>query len=165
MNDRDLLKSTLKNELAILTHLPAKQEFTLLAAVQHFGEQRYRGKPVRAALCIASGNESPRGFRVRTAAGSIVAWMEVGQDVLNDSMELAGEAVLPAPPEVISSCAARLSVWADDRIGLETFHWFASEMSLRFGALHYDHFAKHWLSNEASVKDFAELGSRRASRY
>jgi hypothetical protein len=132
---------------SVLALLPESSDFTLDAAVAHFGSVAYRTFQLRAELAAVVGQPQPSGFRVFYEAWSIVAWLETDPDVLTESREMAEGDDLPAPAEVIAGCSRRLSVWSDEDPDLEFAHYFEEfldELRHRFGAFIKDYVLGGW---------------------
>jgi hypothetical protein len=97
----------------VIALIPEASDFSLDAAVAHFGALR-KGR-LLAELATAKGKRKPSGFRVSFGDWSVVAWLESGEEVLVDSQELATTRKgRPAKAEVIAACSRRLSVWSDE---------------------------------------------------
>ena len=128
----------------VLALLPESSDFTLDAAVAHFGRHRFgnRGRTLlRAELAVPPGKRKPAGFRVFFGEWAVVAWLESGRGVRSESKEFAADDDLPAPPEVIAGCSRRLSVWSDPDDGFlysDEFTEVTKQLRVRFGALILD---------------------------
>jgi hypothetical protein len=125
----------------VLALLPESSDFTLEAAVAHFGKVRLGKGTLRAELATSEGKRKPSGFRVFFGGWAVVAWLESGKGVLSESEEFAEEDDLPAPAKVIAACSRRLSVWSDeDENGdyTDEFNEYADELRERFGAFILD---------------------------
>jgi hypothetical protein len=136
------------NRLKMLTHIPADSDFSLNAAIEHFQAASFADTRLQSELTTGLSGGVPSGFRVWFDHWSIVSWLEQGEEVLVDSEVLSHQAGLRVPPSVIAACSLRLSVWSDPGITPEReewFRWFAEQLSDRFAAIHYDHFAQKWL--------------------
>src|SRR5262245_51862086 len=104
---------------SVLALLPESSDFTLEAAVEHFGKRRWGKDKGRAELAVPKGKRKPAGFRVFYGSWAVVAWLESGKGVLSESQDIAEEDDLPAPAAEIAACSRRLSVWSDKDPDLE----------------------------------------------
>src|SRR6266496_2023013 len=93
------------NRYEVIALIPATSDFSLEKAVAHFGSLSFRKVRVRSELAKAEGESSFTGFLVWYGDWSIVAWLDSAPGVLADSQDSVDEEPLPAPPEIIASCA------------------------------------------------------------
>jgi hypothetical protein len=103
--------------------VPASSDFTPERAALHYagltftqyrrGEAVFLNEPVRAE--VLSGGLEPylTGFRVWYGPWSVVAWLDASADAAQDNRDRSEEPGLPAAPEVIAGCPARLSIQSD----------------------------------------------------
>ncbi|MBM3980794.1 MAG: hypothetical protein FJ304_11010 [Planctomycetes bacterium] len=130
----------------VLALLPESSDFTLDAALAHFGKLRF-GKKLKAELATLKGRRKPSGFRVDYGGWSVYAFLESGKDVLSESREFAEDEDLPAPADVIAGCSRRLSVWSDEDEEADysdhIMH-FTDELRERFGAFILDFVNGGW---------------------
>jgi hypothetical protein len=125
----------------VLALLPGRSDFSLDAAVAHFGKVEFGKVKLRAELATTEGKQEPSGFRVFYGDWAVVAWLESGKGVLSESREFAEEEDLPAPVEVIAGCSRWLSVWSDEDEGgnyTDEFNEFTDVLRERFGAFIFD---------------------------
>lgn len=133
-----------------LALIPESSDFSLEAALSHFASVSYPKFTLRTELAAAPGAQLPGGFRVIYPVNpdwSIVSWLETGPDVLAESVEMAQEAHLPAPAEVIAACSRRLSVWSDedpDQDWAHLFEEYLEELRGRFGVYVKDNVLGGW---------------------
>jgi hypothetical protein len=127
--------------------VPASSDFTPQRAVEHYSGltfSQYRGQrpvfrdePVRAE--VLSGGLAPylTGFRVWYGPWSVVAWLDASEDAAQDNRDLSEDPGLPAPPEVIAGCPARLSIRSDadspDFDNSDRFTEYTEQLRERFG--------------------------------
>jgi hypothetical protein len=127
--------------------LPETSDFTVEAAIAHFGKLRFGKEKIQAEPASPRGKRKFPGFRVLFGDWAVSVWLESGDSVLVDSADIAEGDDLPASAEVIASCARRLAVISDkdskliyaDHIGL-----VMDELRERFGAFNYDHVQDEW---------------------
>jgi hypothetical protein len=138
--------------------LPASSDFTLDRAVRHFaslsfnqlacGDAIVKNEPVRAELAILVGKQEPSGFKVYYGNWAVAAWLDMGEDVLQDSRYLAEKSDLPGPAEVIAGCSRRLWVCSDrddpDFDNSDQFTHYVAELRGRFGAFIQDYVNGGW---------------------
>ena len=138
--------------------IPASSDFTPERAVRHYswlrftqylrGEPVFLDEPVRAELL--SGGLAPysTGFRVWYGPWSVEAWLDVSADAVQDNHDRSEEPGLPAPPEVIATCPARLSIRSDvDAPGYENsdrFTEYTDQLRMRFGVFLLDFVNGGW---------------------
>jgi hypothetical protein len=130
---------------SVLALLPPSSDFTLEAAVAHFGNVDPKFKQ-RAELAKSPAGQVT-GFRVFYQEWAIVAWLETDPTVLAESREMADGDDLPAPAEVIASCDRRLSIWSDEDPDFELAHLFEEFITAlreRFGAFIKDYVMGGW---------------------
>jgi hypothetical protein len=125
----------------VLALLPESSDFTIPAAVAHFDQRRQGRTLLRAEPAVADAASRPTGFRVFFGGWAVVGWLDDGPSVRTDSEDLATEAGLPGPAEVIAGCSRCLSIWSDaDPTGDHSDDMTAlgDQLRERFGAFVYD---------------------------
>jgi hypothetical protein len=135
------------NMYEVIALIPATGDFSLEKAVAHFGSLSFRKVRIRSELAKAEDDTSFTGFRLWYGDWSIVAGLDDAQGVLEDSQDLVHEEPLPAPPEIIASCAKRLCVWSDedpDGNHSDEITHFTDELRNRFGMFIYDNVNGGW---------------------
>src|SRR5262245_9719571 len=120
--------------------LPETSDFTVEAAITHFGKMRWGKMKVRAEAAPPRGRQKFPGFRV-VFDWAVSAWLESGHSVLADSGDIAERDDLPAPAEVIANCGRRLAVISDKDLKFDYADQMAEvtdQLRERFGAFIYD---------------------------
>jgi hypothetical protein len=78
----------------------------------------------------------------------VVAWLDASPDVAEDNRYLSEEPGLPAPPEVIAGCPARLSIYSDvdapEFDNSDQFTEYTDNLRQRFGVLLLDNVNGGW---------------------
>jgi len=131
----------------VLALIPPASDFSLDKATEYFRSLRFRDNCVRVESAQAEAQEIPTGFRVWYEDWSIVAWIDDAPGVLVDSQHMVDRGPLSGRPEVVASCARRLSVWSDEDPDFdhsdEMTH-FTDRLRERFGMFIYDPVNGEW---------------------
>jgi hypothetical protein len=112
-------------------------------AIEHFRSRGLRCEP-------AEPERVENGFRVFFGDWAIVAWYTQGEEVLQNSQELADSDFkpFPVPAEVIASCDRELTLWSDEDWDADhTSEWmgFVDELIRAFpGVVVFDDVMGEW---------------------
>jgi hypothetical protein len=138
--------------------VPASSDFTPERAVEHYsgltfsqyrhGRWVFRDEPVRAEVLTGGIAPYSTGFRVRYGRWSVEAWLDASPEAAGENRERAEEPDLPAPPEVIAGCPARLSIRSDvdapDFDNSDRFTEYTGQLRARFGVFLLDFVNGGW---------------------
>lgn len=127
--------------------LPETSDFTMEAAIAHFGKLRWGNLALSAESASPHGKQKFPGFRVLFGDWAVSAWLESGELVLTDSRDIAERDDLPASVEVIAGCSRRLAVISDKDPRFDyadQINFVTDKLRERFGAHIYDHVLDEW---------------------